>query len=65
MGDAASLDDLREHFGGGLYAREVDYLGAHEWARSAEDIWWRRSKLGRHVEPHAAAAIDGYLGGRA
>lgn len=61
VGDAASLDDMGEHFGGGLYAREVDYLVAHEWARTADDILWRRSKLGLHLPGQAAAAIDAYL----
>ena len=63
VGDAASLDDMGTHFGGGLYAHEVDYLVAHEWARTAEDIVWRRSKLGLHLAPGAAAAIDAYLEG--
>ncbi|WP_262689732.1 glycerol-3-phosphate dehydrogenase [Kordiimonas aestuarii] len=38
--------DLGIHFGAGLYEREVTYLMAHEWAQTAEDILWRRSKLG-------------------
>ncbi|HZF44646.1 MAG TPA: glycerol-3-phosphate dehydrogenase [Sphingomonadaceae bacterium] len=63
VGDAASLADLGRHFGGGLHAREVDYLVAHEWARTAEDILWRRSKLGLHLPPGAAAEIDAYLEG--
>ncbi|KAB0757791.1 glycerol-3-phosphate dehydrogenase, partial [Pseudomonas aeruginosa] len=37
--------------GGGLYAREVDYLCKHEWAQDAEDILWRRSKLGLFLSP--------------
>jgi glycerol-3-phosphate dehydrogenase len=43
-----TLADLGEDFGAGLSAREVDYLVAHEWARTAEDILWRRTKLGLH-----------------
>ena len=43
LGNSASLADLGEDLGGGLYTREVDYLVAQEWARSAEDILWRRS----------------------
>jgi len=62
VGDATTLSGLGEHFGGGLYAAEVDYLVAHEWARTAEDILWRRSKLGLHAGPNAAAALDRYLG---
>ncbi len=43
---ANSLDDLGQHFGGGLYAAELDYLKQHEWAKCAEDVLWRRTKLG-------------------
>jgi len=32
-----------------LFAREIEYLRAEEWARTAEDILWRRSKLGLHL----------------
>ena len=38
--------ELGEEFGSGLTAREVDWLVAHEWARTAEDVLWRRTKLG-------------------
>jgi len=48
LGDARTVTDLGEDFGAGLSAREVDYLIEHEWARSAEDILWRRTKLGLH-----------------
>jgi len=43
------IDDLGEHFGENLYAKEVDYLVAHEWARSPEDVLFRRTKLGLHL----------------
>jgi len=46
---AQSLDDLGEHFGAGLYQREIEYLVKHEWAKSADDILWRRTKLGLHL----------------
>ncbi|ANK13908.1 glycerol-3-phosphate dehydrogenase [Erythrobacter neustonensis] len=62
LGDAKSLADLGEDFGGGLYACEVDYLVRHEWARCAEDILFRRSKLGIHVSAATRAALDAYLG---
>jgi glycerol-3-phosphate dehydrogenase len=32
----------------GLYEAELDYLQRQEWATSAEDVLWRRSKLGLH-----------------
>ena len=38
----------------GCYAREIDYLQREEWARTAEDILWRRSKLGLHLPADAA-----------
>ena len=60
-GPAKALADLGEDFGAGLTAAEVDYLARREWARSAEDILWRRSKLGLHVPVDAAARIDAYL----
>lgn len=55
---AHSLHDLGEDFGGGLYEAEVEYLRATEWARTAEDILWRRSKIGLHVGPHAATRLE-------
>ncbi|WP_267395404.1 MULTISPECIES: glycerol-3-phosphate dehydrogenase [unclassified Sphingomonas] len=65
LGDARDVADLGEHFGADLYAREIDYLVDQEWAQAAEDILWRRSKLGLHVPAGAAAAIDRYLAGKA
>lgn len=49
LGEAQSMDELGHHFGGPLYQAEVDYLIAQEWARSAADILWRRSKKGLHT----------------
>jgi len=46
FGDANSLDSLGENFGAGLYEAEVQYLINKEWARSSDDILFRRSKLG-------------------
>jgi glycerol-3-phosphate dehydrogenase len=43
---ASCLEDLGHDFGQGLYQREVDYLIQYEWAKKAEDILWRRTKLG-------------------
>ena len=41
-----SLSEMGEHIGSGLYTREVDYLCRQEWALDAQDILWRRTKLG-------------------
>ncbi|GGW81099.1 glycerol-3-phosphate dehydrogenase [Alteromonas halophila] len=56
-----SLSDMGEHFGGALYQAEVDYLRAHEWAVTAEDILWRRTKLGLRLSPTQKAALESYL----
>lgn len=45
-----TLSNLGQHFGAGLYEREVVYLKEHEWAVTAEDILWRRSKLGLFLD---------------
>jgi len=41
----------------GLHAAELEFLHAHEWARSADDVLWRRSKLGLHYAGHQRAAV--------
>jgi glycerol-3-phosphate dehydrogenase len=55
------LSDLGEHLGGGLYTREVDYLCDVEWASSAQDILWRRTKLGLFTTPEEQAKVQQYL----
>ena len=61
LADARSLADLGEDFGAGFHAAEVDYLVAEEWARTAEDILYRRSKLGLHLPPEAVGRLEAYL----
>ncbi len=46
LGAAHRERDLGQNFGGGLYECEVRWFIDHEWARSAEDILWRRTKCG-------------------
>ena len=53
--------DLGEQVLPGLFAAELRYLVRHEWAMSAEDILWRRSKLGLHLTPDAAPVLDTWL----
>ena len=48
--------------GGGLTEAEVDYLMGHEWAPSAEDILWRRSKLGLHLSDEDKVRLDDRIG---
>lgn len=57
LGDAKGIDDLGEDFGGGLCERELEWLIAHEWAQSADDILWRRSKCGLHMTPAQRARV--------
>ncbi|MEO6255523.1 MAG: glycerol-3-phosphate dehydrogenase [Sphingomicrobium sp.] len=64
LGDARIMADLGEIFGSDLTQREVDYLVANEWARSAEDILFRRSKLGLHVADGTAQRLDAYVRSR-
>jgi glycerol-3-phosphate dehydrogenase len=48
---ARSVADLGDDFGAGLTAREVEYLKSEEWARTADDVLWRRTKTGLHIAP--------------
>ena len=48
-------------FGHDLYGFEVDYLITHEWARCAEDVLWRRTKLGLFLSAAEVEALDGYI----
>lgn len=54
-------DDLGEAIGGGLFGREVDYLCREEWAVSAQDILWRRSKLGLFLNQAEQQNLLAYL----
>ena len=59
LGEAARPEDLGRHFGGGLTEREVEYFRSHEWASSAEDLLWRRTKCGLHMsEPERASLAE-------
>ncbi|TNE62450.1 MAG: glycerol-3-phosphate dehydrogenase [Alphaproteobacteria bacterium] len=62
IGEAKSLDDLGRDFGAGLYEAEIRYQCAEEWATTAEDILWRRSKLGLHMTPDERAAVQAFMG---
>ncbi len=64
IGDAQSAADLGTDFGSGLTAREVDWLIANEWAMTADDILWRRSKLGLSLDAKSAEAVETYLSRR-
>jgi glycerol-3-phosphate dehydrogenase len=53
---------LGEHYGAGLTERELRYLVEHEWARSAEDVLWRRTKCGLHMSDAQRARVAQVLG---
>lgn len=61
LGDATSAADLGEDFGHGLTAAEAEYLVTREWARTADDILWRRTKLGLHFTPEQTARLAAWL----
>ena len=58
-----SMSDLGEHFGGGLTEAEVEYLRSREWAQSAEDVLWRRTKLGLHLSDADQERLQRYMSG--
>ncbi len=57
--------DPGEDFGGGLTQVEVDYLLTREWAETAEDILWRRSKLGLHLDERQVQHLETWLAEKA
>ena len=61
LGEAKTLDDLGRHFGAGLYEAEIRYLRTREFARTADDILWRRTKLGLRFTPAEKQALERYL----
>lgn len=61
IGEANAMTDLGEVLGGDLTTREVDYLIEREWARTAEDVLWRRSKLGLHLNEAEKTKVADYL----
>jgi glycerol-3-phosphate dehydrogenase len=50
-------------FGQGLTEAELRWLVEHEWARTIEDVLWRRTKLGLRATPAEAKAVADYLAG--
>lgn len=64
LGDAEHYDDLGIDFGHHLTLREVEYLCQNEWAVTAEDILWRRSKLGLWFSDEQTAHLQAYLASR-
>jgi glycerol-3-phosphate dehydrogenase len=59
-----TLADLGQEVVPGLFAAEIEYLLDQEWACSAADILWRRSRLGLHLPPGAARQLDAWIAQR-
>lgn len=57
VGEAKELTELGQHFGGNLYEAEARYLVANEWAQTAEDILWRRTKHKVHLSDEQQQAF--------
>lgn len=61
LGDAAEAADLGRHFGATLTEREVRWLMENEYVQRAEDVVWRRSKLGLRMTADEIAALDDWI----
>jgi glycerol-3-phosphate dehydrogenase len=61
LGDAKSVDQLGATFAGGVTAAEIRYLMQHEWAQSAEDVLWRRTKSGLVASATDVDALERFI----
>ncbi len=61
IGNATDASALGRHFGGTLYEAEVRWLMAREWALTAEDILWRRTKQGLFLTPDEVRGLEDYI----
>jgi glycerol-3-phosphate dehydrogenase len=64
LGTARNPRDMGAHFGGGLTARELDFLMRHELASDADDVLWRRTKTGLRMDASARQALAAYIAQR-
>ena len=65
LSEAESVSDLGQHFGCELYQAEVEYLIDNKWAYTAEDILYRRTKLGIVMSEDGVSELQAYLENRA
>ncbi|MEK1927979.1 MAG: glycerol-3-phosphate dehydrogenase [Rhizobium giardinii] len=61
LGEIDRAEGLGRHFGADLYEVEVQWLIGQEWARRAEDVLWRRTKLGLKLTQAEAAGLEEYM----
>jgi glycerol-3-phosphate dehydrogenase len=61
LGNAQTKADLGQDFGATLSEREIGFLQVEEWAYTAEDILWRRSKIGLHMSAAQRQAVSDWL----
>ncbi|OZG73134.1 glycerol-3-phosphate dehydrogenase [Hahella sp. CCB-MM4] len=61
LGEAESLSDLGIDFGSDLTQNEVDYLVQYEFACTAEDVLWRRTKMGLFLNAEQQSAVSDYI----
>ncbi|HAU93169.1 MAG TPA: glycerol-3-phosphate dehydrogenase, partial [Alteromonas sp.] len=57
----SSVSELGQDFGSGMHQAEVDYLIEHEWARTLEDVIWRRTKQGLRLSEAQKANLEQYI----
>ena len=61
LGDASTYQDLGQHLGHDFYESELRHMIDKEWAQTLDDVIWRRSKLGLHLDKEQCAAVEGAL----
>ena len=61
VGHAHRLEDLGRDLGGGIHEAELDYVLSNEWVVDADDMLWRRSKMGLRVPDGTAARLQKWL----
>ena len=61
VGPASRVDTVGGRFGAELSTAEVRYLMRHEWAETADDVLWRRTKLGLQASAEQTAALERFM----
>jgi glycerol-3-phosphate dehydrogenase len=61
LGHCRTRADLGEEIVPGLFEVEAEWLVKQEWAQTADDILWRRTKLGLHIPPGSSRRLDAWL----